>query len=168
MSQAVPGTLVTTADAAAAASEASSRIAREIRSALGRAGRASIALSGGNTPRDAYARLAHEPDIDWSRVYVFWVDERAVTPTDDRSNYRWARTTLLEPARVPPHRIHRMPGDAVDRDGAAREYERAIRERASVVMEGRDIGTVVFPDAEVKIYLDAQITERVRRRSMTR
>jgi cytidylate kinase len=42
--------------------------------------------------------------------------------------------------------------------------QRAIRERASVVMEGRDIGTVVFPDAEVKIYLDAQIAERVRRR----
>lgn len=42
--------------------------------------------------------------------------------------------------------------------------QRAIRERASVVMEGRDIGTVVFPDAEVKIYLDAQIVERVRRR----
>lgn len=42
--------------------------------------------------------------------------------------------------------------------------QRAIGERASVVMEGRDIGTVVFPDAEVKIYLDAQISERVRRR----
>ena len=42
--------------------------------------------------------------------------------------------------------------------------QRAISERASVVVEGRDIGTVVFPDAEVKIYLDAQIAERVRRR----
>ena len=42
--------------------------------------------------------------------------------------------------------------------------QRAIGERASVVMEGRDIGTVVFPDAEVKIFLDAQPPERVRRR----
>jgi cytidylate kinase len=42
--------------------------------------------------------------------------------------------------------------------------QRAIGERASVVMEGRDIGTVVFPDADVKIYLDAQPEERVRRR----
>lgn len=42
--------------------------------------------------------------------------------------------------------------------------QRAIGERTSVVMEGRDIGTVVFPDAEVKIYLDASIGERVRRR----
>ena len=42
--------------------------------------------------------------------------------------------------------------------------QRAIGERASIVMEGRDIGTVVFPDADVKIYLDAQPPERVRRR----
>jgi len=42
--------------------------------------------------------------------------------------------------------------------------QRAIGERSSVVMEGRDIGTVVFPDAEVKIYLDADLGERVRRR----
>jgi CMP/dCMP kinase len=42
--------------------------------------------------------------------------------------------------------------------------QRAIGERTSVVMEGRDIGTVVFPNAEVKIYLDAQLTERVHRR----
>ena len=42
--------------------------------------------------------------------------------------------------------------------------QRAIGERSSVVMEGRDIGTVVFPDADVKIYLDAKPAERVRRR----
>jgi CMP/dCMP kinase len=42
--------------------------------------------------------------------------------------------------------------------------QRAIGERSSVVMEGRDIGTVVFPDAQVKIYLDARPEERVRRR----
>jgi cytidylate kinase len=33
------------------------------------------------------------------------------------------------------------------------------------VMEGRDIGTVVFPDADVKIYLDASPDERARRRA---
>ena len=42
--------------------------------------------------------------------------------------------------------------------------QRAIGQRSSVVMEGRDIGTVVFPDAQVKIFLDAQVSERVRRR----
>lgn len=43
--------------------------------------------------------------------------------------------------------------------------QRRIAEMASVVMEGRDIGSVVFPDARVKIFLDADVSERVRRRA---
>ncbi len=42
--------------------------------------------------------------------------------------------------------------------------QRALRERGPLVGEGRDLGTVVFPDAEVKIYLDATLEERARRR----
>lgn len=43
--------------------------------------------------------------------------------------------------------------------------QRALGEARGVVMEGRDIGTVVFPDAEVKVYLDAAAGERARRRA---
>jgi len=43
--------------------------------------------------------------------------------------------------------------------------QRRIAETCNVVMEGRDIGSVVFPDARVKIFLDADPAERVRRRS---
>ena len=42
--------------------------------------------------------------------------------------------------------------------------QRRMSERASVVMEGRDIGTVVFPAAEIKVFLDADAGERARRR----
>ncbi|MCX5686254.1 MAG: (d)CMP kinase, partial [Candidatus Omnitrophica bacterium] len=42
--------------------------------------------------------------------------------------------------------------------------QRAIGERSGAVLEGRDIGTVVFPDADYKFYLDASIVERARRR----
>jgi cytidylate kinase len=42
--------------------------------------------------------------------------------------------------------------------------QRVIGSKGRVVMAGRDIGTVVFPDAEVKIYLDASVEERARRR----
>lgn len=42
--------------------------------------------------------------------------------------------------------------------------QREYSEHSSVVMEGRDIGTVVFPNAKVKIFLDASTTERARRR----
>ena len=44
------------------------------------------------------------------------------------------------------------------------EIQRNIANGKNVVMEGRDIGTVVFPDADVKIYLDASAEERARRR----
>ena len=44
------------------------------------------------------------------------------------------------------------------------ERQRGYRTDRGLVMEGRDIGTVVFPEAEVKIYLDAKPPERVRRR----
>jgi cytidylate kinase len=42
--------------------------------------------------------------------------------------------------------------------------QREIGQKVSVVMEGRDIGTVVFPDADVKVFLDATLEERARRR----
>ena len=44
------------------------------------------------------------------------------------------------------------------------ELQRRLGERGSVVAEGRDIGTVVFPDAQVKIFLSASAAERARRR----
>jgi CMP/dCMP kinase len=44
--------------------------------------------------------------------------------------------------------------------------QRSIAERSSVVMEGRDIGSVVFPNAQVKIFLDADPQERARRRAL--
>ncbi|MDP9036720.1 MAG: 6-phosphogluconolactonase [Myxococcota bacterium] len=132
----VPGQLVAASEISEVARESARRIARAIRD--GQAGRAPacLALSGGNTPRPAYSLLAREPGIDWTRVEVFWVDERAVPPTDDRSNFRWASTTLLEPAGVPAHRVHRMRADAPDAEGVAREYEQLLRDRVQPDADG--------------------------------
>jgi CMP/dCMP kinase len=47
---------------------------------------------------------------------------------------------------------------------AMTDKQRMIGQRGQVVMVGRDIGTVVFPEAELKIYLDASVEERARRR----
>jgi cytidylate kinase len=49
---------------------------------------------------------------------------------------------------------------------AMREEQRRLGAERSSVMEGRDIGTVVFPDAQIKIFLDAAPQERVRRRAV--
>jgi cytidylate kinase len=45
------------------------------------------------------------------------------------------------------------------------KVQRGMAEQGSVVMEGRDIGSVVFPKAQVKIFLDADPEERARRRA---
>ena len=45
------------------------------------------------------------------------------------------------------------------------ERQRQMGEGGGIIMEGRDIGTVVFPDADVKIFLDAAPEERARRRA---
>ncbi|HXX67051.1 MAG TPA: 6-phosphogluconolactonase [Polyangiaceae bacterium] len=127
--QLVPGHLLALGAPAQVAQQTADRIAEAVRRAVAARGRAAIALSGGNTPRDAYARLAQAPGMPWSNVRVFWVDERAVTPTSDRSNYRWAKATLLDPAQIPPTLVHRMPADRADLDVAAQEYERLIREQ---------------------------------------
>lgn len=56
----------------------------------------------------------------------------------------------------------------VSTNGEARrvltEKMRDVGEEGGIVMEGRDVGTVVFPDAEMKFYLDASAEERAKRR----
>lgn len=58
----------------------------------------SIALSGGETARRCYERLADDAgnQIDWWKVDVYWGDERCVPLDNDASNYRLGREALLE------------------------------------------------------------------------
>jgi 6-phosphogluconolactonase len=123
----VPGMLIATPDGEQATKEAGARMARAIRDAVSARGRAAIALSGGNTPRPAYALIGKDPKIDWSRVDVFFVDERAVPPTSDRSNFRMVREALIDPAKLADDHVFRMRGEATDLDEAARDYETLIR-----------------------------------------
>jgi 6-phosphogluconolactonase len=88
-----------------------------------------VALSGGSTPRPLYTRLATERfagAIDWSRVHLFWGDERCVPPDDPRSNYRMVRESLLDAVALPPENLHRIHGEE-DPTVAAAAYERELR-----------------------------------------
>jgi 6-phosphogluconolactonase len=115
----VPGILIAAPDADSVAREAAIRMARMLRDAI--------------TPRAAYALLARDTSVTWSKVDVFWVDERAVPPTDDRSNFKHAKDKLLDPAKIPVEQIHRMPGEAADLAAAARDYEQLLRARVQGV-----------------------------------
>lgn len=82
-----------------------------------------IALSGGNTPAPAYARIAVEAhDFPWDRVRFTFGDERCVPPDDPQSNFRMARENLFVPAAVPEKSIMRMRGE-INPQIAAQEYE---------------------------------------------
>jgi 6-phosphogluconolactonase len=126
----VPGVLIATPDAAQAAVEAAGRMARFTRQAIADRGSAHVALSGGTTPRAAYERFAGDATVDWSKVNVYFVDERAAAPTSERSNYRMVKEALLDRAKIPPAQVHRMPADAKDLAAAAKEYENTVRSKS--------------------------------------
>ncbi|MDC8010927.1 6-phosphogluconolactonase [Tahibacter soli] len=69
-------------------------VADDLRAGIAQRGVASLAVSGGSTPRLFFDHLAQE-DLDWSRVVVTLVDERWVPETDARSNAAMARKALL-------------------------------------------------------------------------
>jgi 6-phosphogluconolactonase len=85
-----------------------------------------IALSGGSTPKRAYA-LAAERLPDWSSATLWLGDERAVAPDDERANARMVREQLLD--RLPEDRRPAFePVDtALDLERAANDYEVRLR-----------------------------------------
>ena len=95
--------------------------------AISERGRFAVALAGGSTPKTTYEILArhHADELDWSKVHVFFGDERTVNPEHEDSNYRMARDTLLAHLRVGS--VHRMRCELPPTEGAA-NYEEQLRE----------------------------------------
>lgn len=105
------------------------RFAELAKTAIAEAGRFTVALSGGSTPRTIHQILAAAPyhdDIDWSKVYIFFGDERCVPPDDPDSNYRMAEETLLSQVPIPSDHVYRMRGEA-DPPTAAAEYSAELQ-----------------------------------------
>ena len=102
---------------------------------------------------DALARLAHAEPVRFDDSGRVWI-----AGTDVTSSIRDQRIDRMVPvvARHPAVRE------------VMRERQRELGQEGDVVIEGRDIGTVVVPDAEVKVYLVADRNERARRRSAER
>jgi 6-phosphogluconolactonase len=119
-------TLRISQDAESAASACASFALDTLGGALRTKGRATFAISGGSTPRLLFSRLAAS-GFDWSKVHIFWVDERCVPPDDDQSNYKLANETLIGPAKIPPSNVHRVHGELERQEGAIR-YVREIAE----------------------------------------
>jgi 6-phosphogluconolactonase len=92
-----------------------------------------VALSGGGTPTGLYKLLAEEPyrhQVDWSRAFVFWGDERCVPPDDPGSNYHQAVDLLLSHLPIPEENILRVKGELEPAE-ASDEYAQVLRRFAA-------------------------------------
>jgi 6-phosphogluconolactonase len=112
-------------DAHAAAEAAAHHIVALLDNALAGQERATFAISGGSTPKLMFQELV-KARYRWEPVHLFWVDERAVPPTDPRSNYKLAEEFLITPAHIPRRNVHRIQGE-ITPERAAEHYTGDIR-----------------------------------------
>jgi CMP/dCMP kinase len=104
----------------------------------------------------AISKLANEIEIDVQPCSM--IDGRTCDVLVNGQDITWA-------IRKPDVEAHVSQVSAYPQvRRAMTDRQRKIGQRGQVVMVGRDIGTVVFPEAELKIYLDASVEERARRR----
>ncbi len=87
---------------------------------------ATLAISGGSTPRLMFDVMA-KAKFEWDRVQLFWVDERAVPPVDPQSNYKLAFEHLIQPAHIPLRNVHRVCAE-MRPEAAAHRYADEIRD----------------------------------------
>jgi 6-phosphogluconolactonase len=101
-----------------AAEACGDRILELLAEARNARGWASLALSGGSTPRLMFQAMAKRP-FSWAGVQIFQVDERCVPPDHELSNFRMMRESLLDAVGIEESQIHRVKGELEPGEAAA-------------------------------------------------
>jgi 6-phosphogluconolactonase len=114
------------ADAQGAADACAAAILKTLDEARRARGAATLAVSGGSTPRLMFQTMA-KSGFDWSHIDLFQVDERCVPPDHQMSNFRMTREALLDHIHLAPGQIHRIKGELIP-DEAAVRYVDDIRD----------------------------------------
>lgn len=104
---------------AKAAAACATEILHLLGAAIADRGIASLAVSGGTTPKLMFEAMTPAA-CDWSRVHLFFVDERAVPPDDEQSNFRLASDNLIERVHLPHANLHRIHAELAPEEAAAR------------------------------------------------
>jgi 6-phosphogluconolactonase len=133
------------ADTTALVECAAKYVVAQLENAIATTGRATIALSGGSTPRPLYERLA-TATLDWSKVHIFWGDERYVAPDHPDSNYRMAKIAWLDRVNFPDRNIHPMQTDSPDPQLAAQQHSQELQ-----TFFGLAIDSDAFPQFDVML-----------------
>jgi 6-phosphogluconolactonase len=104
----------------------------DIQRSLGRQDFYRWALAGGSTPRRLYQHLA-QPTLagllDWSRIHLFWGDERCVPSDNPQSNYRMIKESLLDHVPIPAGNVFPIDG-TLDPEHAAITYAAVLGEES--------------------------------------
>jgi 6-phosphogluconolactonase len=92
----------------------------------------SVALSGGSTPKALYRLMAADQGIrskiPWSKVHMFFGDERHVPPDHAESNFRMANEAMFQALQNEQLHVHRVLGELTSATEAAAQYEADLRE----------------------------------------
>ena len=96
----------------------------------------SIALSGGNTPKFIFQKIAadYKNKFDWNRIHLFWGDERCVPPVSSESNYAMTKKYLLDQINIPERNVHRIKGED-DPETEAIRYSDEIKKYINIKSE---------------------------------
>jgi 6-phosphogluconolactonase len=101
----------------------------EIETRLKQSDRFTWVVTGGNSPKQLYELLSSDPyknRIDWSKLHIFWGDERAVPFDDDRNNARMTYQYLLNSVPVVKSQVHIM-NTAVSPGQSAADYQKILQ-----------------------------------------
>src|ERR1700753_3204895 len=120
-------------DSAALVEAAATRLADTIANAVAARGKALVVLTGGGNGIGLLQALQGRP-IDWSKVHLYWGDERYVPEDDDERNDKQARAALLDHIDIPSSQVHTMPASdgefGSDLAAAALAYEQVLAANA--------------------------------------
>jgi 6-phosphogluconolactonase len=129
--------IVVHADPDVLASAVAARLAVRLLDAQAERGEASVVLTGGTMAARVYAALRASPvrdAVDWSRVDVWWGDERFLPAGDPDRNETQARAVLLDTLPLDPRRVHPMAAsdgpDGPDPEAAAARYAETLANAA--------------------------------------
>lgn len=137
-------------DTDALVAAAGDQLVEAIVTAVAERGVAYIVLTGGGTGIKLLERVRGQADkIDWSRVHLFWGDERYVPADDDERNEKQAREALIDHIDIPAANVHAMAASDAefgdDIDAAASAYEQVLTANAGEGGEGK------VPDFDVHL-----------------